>query len=122
MSELRSKPATNPTAKRKIRERTIKIRLSQSEYDQLQERKIGKELASWIRTVALGEKVRKPVPTADPELLRQLAKMGGNLNQIAFLANAQARRGDFDALAVLLQLSTIKEQLQAILERSSDDN
>lgn len=100
MSELRSKPKPNPTAKGKIRERTIKIRLSHSEYDQLQNRKIGKELATWIRTVALGEKVRKPIPTADPKLLTQLARIGGNMNQIASVANAQARRGDFNASLV----------------------
>ncbi|OOR90734.1 hypothetical protein B0181_04510 [Moraxella caviae] len=101
------------------RTKEIKIRLTEQEYQALLDRKKG-ELAVWIRTTCLEQDIPEPkkVKTADPELLRQLAKIGGNLNQIAKTTNTEQARGDIiNLLRVTAELATIREQLDELLER-----
>lgn len=101
------------------RTKEIKIRLTEQEYQALLDRKKG-ELAVWIRTTCLEQDIPEPkkVKTADPELLRQLAKIGGNLNQIAKATNTEQARGDIiNLLRVTAELATIREQLDELLER-----
>lgn len=101
------------------RTKEIKIRLTEQEHQNLLQRKKG-ELAVWIRTTCLEQEVPQPktVKTADPELLRQLAKIGGNLNQIAKATNTEQARGDIiNLLRVTVELATIREQLDELLER-----
>lgn len=105
------------TKPKRIKE--IKIRLTEQEYQALLDRKKG-ELAVWIRTTCLEQDIPEPkkVKTADPELLRQLAKIGGNLNQIAKTTNTEQARGDIiNLLRVTAELATIREQLDELLER-----
>ncbi|WAJ74967.1 plasmid mobilization protein [Moraxella bovis] len=101
------------------RTKEIKIRLTEQEHQNLLDRKKG-ELAVWIRNTCLEQEVpqSKIVKTADPELLRQLAKIGGNLNQIAKTTNTEQARGDIiNLLRVTAELATIREQLDELLER-----
>ena len=105
--------------KKTKRTKEIKIRLTEQEYQALLDRKKG-ELAVWIRTTCLEQDIPEPkkVKTADPELLRQLAKIGGNLNQIAKATNTEQARGDIiNLLRVTVELATIREQLDELLER-----
>ena len=105
------------TKPKRIKE--IKIRLTEQEYQALLDRKKG-ELAVWIRNTCLEQDIPEPkkVKTADPELLRQLAKIGGNLNQIAKATNTEQARGDIiNLLRVTAELATIREQLDELLER-----
>lgn len=101
------------------RTKEIKIRLTEQEHQALLDRKKG-GLAVWIRTTCLEQDIPEPkkVKTADPELLRQLAKVGGNLNQIAKHANTDALGGKIDRLRLLGELAIIREQLDEILERN----
>lgn len=105
--------------KKQNRTKEIKIRLTEQEHQDLLQRKKG-ELAVWIRTTCLEQDIPEPkkVKTADPELLRQLAKIGGNLNQIAKATNTEQTRGDIiNLLRVTTELATIREQLDELLER-----
>ena len=100
------------------RTKEIKIRLTEQEHQDLLQRKKG-ELAVWIRNTCLEQEISQPktVKTADPELLRQLAKIGGNLNQIAKATNTEQARGDIiNLLRVTAELATIREQLDELLE------
>jgi hypothetical protein len=54
------------------RAKSIKIRVSEDELTAMRERCDRPQLADWLRDLALGESKRRPVPKADPELLRQL--------------------------------------------------
>lgn len=101
------------------RTKEIKIRLTEQEHQILLDKKTGAELATWIRDTCLENKVskKKPIRTADPELLRQLAKIGGNLNQIAKATNTEQARGDIiNLLRLTAELATIREQLTELLE------
>lgn len=74
----------------------------------------GISVAELIRQSVAGQKIRrteKPaIKKADPALLRQIAAIGNNLNQIARRCNAGDR---FD---VLLELRSIEERLQELVE------
>lgn len=97
------------------RSKEIKIRLTEEEHQALLERMEGNQLASWLRQVALAEKVAKPYKKADPQLLTSLGRIGGNLNQIAKQANTLDK--DTDKLKTFAQLAIIREQLNEVLSR-----
>lgn len=67
------------------RKKEIKIRLTEAEFEALQSRRT-KNLAGWMRDLALGA---VPIRQADPKLVRQVAKIGNNLNQIARYVNTE---------------------------------
>jgi hypothetical protein len=100
------------------RTRTIKIRLSESELLQL--RRICPEvhLAKWIRESCLGQhRTRKRrITRVDPELLRQLAAIGNNLNQIARAVN-QDKWQPVDRIAVCVRLKGIEDELSKVREQ-----
>ena len=97
------------------RTKEIKIRLTEQEHQALLERMEGNQLATWIRQVSLAQRVAKPYKKADPELLRSLGRIGGNLNQLAKQANTLDK--DTDKLRVFAQLTVIREQLNEVLDR-----
>jgi len=68
-------------------------------------------MADWLRDLALGEAKRRPVPKADPELLRRLAAIGNNLNQLARWVNATQPASAVACSAALLALG---RELEAI--------
>lgn len=103
------------------RTKEVKIRLTDQEHQILLDKKTGAELATWIRNTCLETKTPKksPIKTADPELLRQLAKIRGNLNQIVHIANTEQARGDIiNLLRLTAELATIREQLDKLLEHN----
>ncbi|MER5733996.1 plasmid mobilization relaxosome protein MobC [Streptomyces sp. NPDC002138] len=75
-----------PQIKGDKREKEIKIRVNKDEFKQLNDRKTTKSLASWMRNLCLGA---TPIIRADPELVRELGRIGSNLNQITKHANTQ---------------------------------
>lgn len=71
---------------KKIRSKSIKVRLNDKEYEQMLKRQSGNTLAGWLRQVALGI---VPIHQADAELVRNIGRIGSNLNQIARYANTE---------------------------------
>ena len=67
------------------RTKEIKIRLTEEEHSALLARCPSPKLAEWMRETCLD--IRKPkarkIPLVDPQLLRALAGIGNNVNQIA---------------------------------------
>ena len=106
------------TMKRPKRTKEIKIRLTEQEHQILLGKKTGAELATWIRDTCLQTDTpkKKPIKTADPELLRQLTRIGGNLNQIAKHTNTDVLGGKIDCLRLLGELAIIREQLGKLSE------
>lgn len=97
------------------RTKEIKIRLTEGEHQALLDRMEGNQLATWIRKIALSQKIAKPYKKADPKLLASLGRIGGNLNQVAKQANTVDK--DTEKLRVFAQLSVIREQLNEVLDR-----
>jgi len=71
---------------KKIRQKSIKVRLNDYEYEQLLKRQSGNTTAGWLRQVALGI---VPIYQADAELVRNIGRIGSNLNQLARYVNTQ---------------------------------
>ena len=73
----------------------------------------GVSLSELVRFALGGQRLRKrrEPPRVDPDLLRELARMGNNLNQLARAAN---RRGPVPATALLVRLIEIDRELSAL--------
>lgn len=98
------------------RTKIIKIRATEDEYRHLLNRCDRPELAPWMRDVCLNqhELTRAKVPTVDPALLRQIAAIGNNVNQIARVLNTNK----YDPVVVVnavAQLASIESKLDMIL-------
>ena len=67
------------------RSKMLTMWVTEDEHRRLLERCDGKQLAAWMRQTCLDEKPARAgkLPSISPALLRQLAGMGNNLNQIA---------------------------------------
>ena len=98
------------------RNKEIKIRLTEEEHQALLERMTGGELATWMISVKKKKKPNKKrnYKVADPILLNALARIGGNLNQIARQVNTV--ESDIEKIKAFAQLAMIREQLQEVLE------
>lgn len=101
------------------REKIIKIRVSAEELATLQMHCTRGELARWMRETCLNpgqtdlvKDLKGPVPV-DPELLRQLASVGNNLNQIARRVNT-AEWGPVDRVAIIAALGAIERELAGV--------
>ncbi|WP_456301365.1 MobC family plasmid mobilization relaxosome protein, partial [Bacillus mobilis] len=88
---------------------------------------VGRQLAAWMRQTCLDEKPARTgkLPSISPALLRQLAGMGNNLNQIARRVNAGGGTGHdrVQIVAALMAIDAGLEQLRhAVLEKGTDDD
>ena len=97
--------------KRAKRTREISIRVNDYELLELKKRNRGSTVASWLRDLALGVTPVKPV---DPDLVRQLGRIGSNLNQLTRHVNTERQ---VDA-QVLHEIKAIREQMHLLIESS----
>lgn len=97
------------------RTKIIKIRASEDEYSALVERAEKPRLAEWMREFCLGASVPRAnkVPRVDPNLLRQVAALGNNLNQIARAIHSQEWK-PVDRVQVVAALASIQRELDSL--------
>lgn len=105
------------------RTKSIKIRVTEGELERLHANKGRAELARWLREIGLEggggqqEVIRHELP---PEVVRVLAGIGGNLNQLAHQVNLEAQMGTLDlrmcAVELLTQLTATERALDALRE------
>lgn len=99
-----------------LRDNVIKIRVTDAELALLRERMVGGELARWMRETCLAvesDVVHVDVPPVDANLLRQLAAIGNNVNQIARQVNSQTIK-PADAIQILTALRGITNALHQL--------
>lgn len=104
------------------RDRFIKIRVNENEYQTLVEKKEIPELTTWIRETMLNiseadlAKLTKPKKIKynfPSDVVRQLAGVGNNLNQIARHLNT--RKGEeIDLIEVMVQLQKTENALNIL--------
>lgn len=123
------KPPKSPigkTKKRKMnkkpksckRTKSITVWLTDDEYQELQSKKTNPRIGAWVRNTCLGvESTKRKYKPVEPLLLRELGKIGGNLNQVAKNVNTDALGGKIDHLRLLAELVLIREQLDELLRR-----
>ncbi len=98
------------------RTKSIKIFVTDEEHQILMAKKTKYHLAAWMREFCIDAdtiKTTAVVPNVDPKLLRQLAGLGTNLNQIAKAVN-QNKDTPIDKINVLTQLVAIEQNLTEI--------
>jgi len=105
------------------RTKEIKIRLTEDEHQRLLERSQRTHLAEWLRELGLGERAspkRRKLPDVDPQLFRQIAGTGNNLNQIARKLHCMESLEPADKVRLLSLLTSIDRQLYELLEEHRD--
>jgi len=108
------------------RNKMLTMWVTEDEHRRLLERCDGKQLASWMRQICLDEKPARAgkLPSISPALLRQLAGMGNNLNQIARNVNTRGTVQDrVHIIAALMAIDSGLERLRhTVLEKGADDD
>lgn len=105
---------------KKIRQKSIKVRLNEHEFEQVLKRQSGNTTAGWLRQVALGI---VPIYQADAELVRNIGRIGSNLNQLARYVNTQ-KIIDQDVHNEIVAIRSMLQQLieQNIVDAIAEDN
>lgn len=108
---------------KKIRQKSIKVRFNEYEYEQMLKRQSGNTTAGWLRQVALGI---VPTHQADADLVRNIGRIGSNLNQLTRSVNMD-RTIDQNVFNEIVAIRSMLQQLieqnivDAIAEEKSND-
>lgn len=98
------------------KEKRIEIRIDEFEFQAVKEIAdlSGVNVSSCLRQMALAGEVknRKVIPSIHADLIREAAKIGNNLNQIARWCNTH--KSSADAIQVLAQLELIEDVVKGI--------
>lgn len=106
--------------KKEVRDLFIYVRATQNEKELLKAKAQSYDLtlSGWLRQIAFTGKLRKKVrsvPDADPVLIREINRLGNNMNQLARHANERAKSGlSLDVLEILIELRVIQKELAVI--------
>mgnify|MGYP000033984296 FL=1 len=97
------------------RTKKIMLRLTDSEYQKISEN-CQMPIARFIRETALGNSIVRRItpPKVDPKLIRQIAFIGNNLNQITKLAHQKNNNNELNNLALLSELALIRQSLDEL--------
>lgn len=105
---------------RNLKDKKVQIRMSADEKSLILERAQGADISTFLRELGLGHDPKVPkqkpkviVHSADPELIRHIAKIGNNINQIAKNLNLTK---ELDQQA-FTEIQMIRLELQSELER-----
>ena len=97
-------------ATKEIRDRHIQIRLTDTEFNDIKARAGELGTSTFLRQLALEQKIEQPKPkakkiihAADPELVRHVAWIGNNINQIAKRLNI-GNKIDNELLMTLIKI------------------
>jgi len=106
--------------------KTVGIHLNDDEYAEIKARAgatAARSLGGYIKAAVFDkpvpeQKVIRHTKVADPELIRQLAWIGNNVNQIARAVNRSRFISQTEAAGLFAILSAIAEELEALQERA----
>ena len=97
------------------RTKKIMLRLTESEYQKISEN-CQMPIARFIRETALGNAIIRRIvpPKVDPKLIRQIALIGNNLNQLTKLSHQKNNNNELDNLTLLSELALIRQSLDEL--------
>lgn len=96
-----------------IRERVIRFRVNEKEYAEIQDRAVG-NVSTWIRNLALDQKPKRKPKPVNFELLKELNRIGVNLNQVAKKLNQIQSLSTQDRADLLIIFLGIDEELKEL--------
>tara|TARA_B100002052_G_C15861059_1_gene590081 strand:- start:281 stop:619 length:339 start_codon:yes stop_codon:yes gene_type:complete len=75
------------------------------------------QVGPFVRDLALGKRAKRRAPPVNKDLIRELSKIGNNLNQIARQINTEKKSGmDINAIEVLSGIRDVRDTMDSILE------
>lgn len=101
-----------PETKKPLRKKSVKIRLSDDEYETLMTKKTRQQLAVFIREKALLSADNVRVINVDLSLIRAVGKIGNNLNQLTKFTHTQ---GEIQAQTAN-QIELMRIELKNLIE------
>lgn len=109
----KNKGGRPPKKESDLRNNRVKVGFTDLEYDSVQYKaqQVGKQNSNYIHDAALNARVHSHINDEQVELVRNVAKMGNNLNQIAKKAN----QSGFTMVKVYCEKTV--EQLSALITR-----
>lgn len=107
------------------RERMLRVRCSSAEYQRWQALAASHDgtLSSMVRGLLEGVPPlrQRRTPTTDPQLIRQVAMLSNNMNQIARAVNAAHVAGaKASAIDILSALASIDRQIRRLLDEAGE--
>lgn len=115
--------------KKEKRTNIVKSRFNTAELEILRANADGYPLGSFLRNVGLGNtikevfRIKRIYPPADPDLIRELHRIGVNINQIARKVNEETKdTGSLDTFQILMKLEAIQKELEEIKENNKNDS
>ena len=106
--------------KTNTRNHIVKFRANDVELEDIKSRiPEGFTRAEFLRNLLSGEPIKvrktsKPVPIADPNLIREISRIGNNLNQIARVVN---QSGDqLEVFSLIKNLRSIEIHLERVID------
>ena len=110
------------TGAKEPRKIELTLRVNKYEHELIKKRVTEKTMSAWLRNLALKS---TPIAIVDPELIRQIGRIGSNLNQITKHANTdeQLDKQVLDEITAIRKLmhQLINQNLE-IAKRSADDD
>lgn len=109
-------------------EHRINLRLNDEDYQKLKEKAGALPLARYCREQALDQKMKRKAPAKnrytdlDPALLRELNRIGVNLNQIARLGNYARKKNSLELWQLIEGLRVIKADIEELIEAVRANN
>ena len=120
LKSKRAKAMSKDKPVKNVRDKYLQIRLTADEAEQIKVRAGTLGTSTFLRQLALSQKIevpkakaRKIIHAADPELVRHVAWIGNNMNQIAKHLNS----GNAVDNEVLVELVTMQATLESEIER-----
>lgn len=100
------------------RTHVLKVRYNDEEYEKIQ--KISEmPVAKYIRLKSLENPLERRIhpPKVEVGLMREVNRIGVNLNQLTTIANSNFNNNTLDSLALASELAFIRHQLDELLDR-----
>lgn len=97
-----------------IRNRMIRIRVTDEEYEAIKKNAPNGNMSEWLRTFAFLVKPKKPkkAKEVNPKLLYELNKIGVNLNQIAKAINQKSNEEQIELYSILVSIDDSLKELR----------
>ena len=107
------------------RKRYIQIRVTDDELEQIKQRSGNVSTSTFLRQTALDQPITQPptpsreiIHKCDPDLIREVNRIGNNINQIA----KQLNQGTELSNAVLIALLNLQTSLDEVVQRVMKDD
>lgn len=104
------------------RDKVIKIRVTNSEFELLEKKKEHISMSDFMRNAALNKEMpaQKEIKLADPNLIKNIASVGNLLNQIARVANLHAKAGyPIEIAKLTIQIKSIENLMREVVANAS---